>query len=103
MPTFSTTVLATLPGPAKLVYETRDAFRASALALANQVAAGCGYAMVVDLASTEEIDGAGVGGLRHVQRYANAIGIELYLTRVSDATLEVLRRMKLEHEFQFMS
>lgn len=89
-----------LQAPESLGLTTREAFRASANALLDEMAEGAGQ-LVVDLGGTREVDSSGLGALVMVQHHA-AVRRQAVVLRGVGAELEFLLVLtKLDDLFVF--
>lgn len=89
-----------LQAPASLGLATREAFRATANALLDEMSEGAGQ-LVVDLTGTREVDSSGLGALVMVQRHASDRRQQVVLRGVGAELEFLLVLTKLDDLFLF--
>ena len=89
-----------LIAPERLVADTRDGFRAAAVAHLDGLGAGA-RAIVIDLGNTAEVDASGLGILVLIQKRARARGFSTRLHRTPERVHNLLKLTMLDFLFEF--
>ena len=85
--------------PSRLVADTRDEFRSTALGFLERVAADSD-ALVIDMEHTLELDASGLGILVLVQKRAKERGLSTRLRRAPERVRNLLKLTMLDFLFE---
>jgi anti-anti-sigma factor len=88
-----------LVAPIRLVAETRDEFRTTALAFLERVAPDA-KALVIDMEQTLDMDASGLGILVLVQKRAKERGLSTYLRQAPERVRNLLKLTMLDFLFE---
>ena len=88
-----------LIAPTRLVADTRDEFRATALTFLEHLAHDAG-ALVIDMENTVEVDASGLGVLILLQKRATERMISTCLRRAPERVRNLLKLTKLDFLFE---